>query len=938
MCRLNIFLLLILPIFTNVHINGSQEPNDRVYVKLNDKIRIAGKIGRTLDNVREFEAFKGIRYAKAPLGTLRFQDPVPEEYGEGGVINAMSYGSSCPQISLLGKYIGDEDCLFLNIFVPKERKVPLPVMVFIHVTINYRLGALGFLSLGDDSISGNMGIKDQFESLKWIKEHIKSFGGDENSITIFGSSAGGISVLTLMMAAHKVPGLFHKVISQSTPMIDAPFMHLTHNPSYYSLLFSNEMGCDSENSIDISKCLKEKDVYELINKQDMFEKFMNFPYPWKPVVDFEYASKPLFSMGFVDLIKHGLFTNVPLLMGGTSEEGAMFTTLLMGIDEADVTDEDSATMFTSSDPSISKYNYLLTLLMVQYFYYNYRYKGSHSTSIKGLDLGASHGDELFLLFKIQDISLSTEDKKMSDLLIDYWTSFAIHGSPNSKWTPVSNAVAPKYVILNNPSSTIVAKRESYFNERMAFISSTNDIIKSYRNFDLESHPAIKSVMEREVENEEESEEELNVLSYSCACQISKQMGENHRVWKHQWTKLSSKTPFTFPIPINKDDPSINYKDVCGRLWRILVYKGLSGPLIAGRCSYCKEFTCLPSCMEDRNDKIALDIGGKMTWLITADFSLKRHLSMVAVPKVLRCFDCDTTLDRQECRKLHFNDSLSKMTSHTALEYCSQSLSDMLLQPRMSRPFCLFCEDDKVNRLLFEREMVSSSKHKMRGFLPSYYEEEFRNVSAISPLTNGYCKDTASILGAENIDLLSPLLALENDAAFPVVRTYLSHIFHQFQLISDLQRPNCSFILTEPAGLLSGVKEHLLKFLFEEIKISRLCLLPKALALSQLFEAETCIVIDSGATSTSVWVVFDGMVCEKRTQIMSIGGWHVSQFLKQALTWKDNKDADGATISSLDTSTVKQNVVFPLTYLEKMNLKMENSKHFILNLKGIIISD
>uniref|UniRef100_A0A0K2TJB1 Carboxylic ester hydrolase n=1 Tax=Lepeophtheirus salmonis TaxID=72036 RepID=A0A0K2TJB1_LEPSM len=585
MCRLNIFLLLILPIFTNVHINGSQEPNDRVYVKLNDKIRIAGKIERTLDNVREFEAFKGIRYAKAPLGTLRFQDPVPEEYG-GGVINAISYGSSCPQISLLGKYIGDEDCLFLNIFVPKERKVPLPVMVFIHgggfkqgesseygpdyfmnknnvilVTINYRLGALGFLSLGDDSISGNMGIKDQFESLKWIKEHIKSFGGDENSITIFGSSAGGISVLTLMMAAHKVPGLFHKVISQSTPMIDAPFMHLTHNPSYYSLLFSNEMGCDSENSIDISKCLKEKDVYELINKQDMFEKFMNFPYPWKPVVDFEYASKPLFSMGFVDLIKHGLFTNVPLLMGGTSEEGAMFSpeffkndeekfqelnenfditgaTLLMGIDEADVTDEDSATVniinieyldsdnITYSSENILKLVKMLTDVhflgpidkQVQLFansshgpifYYNYRYKGSHSTSIKGLDLGASHGDELFLLFKIQDISLSTEDKKMSDLLIDYWTSFAIHGSPNSKWTPVSNAVAPKYVILNNPSSTIVAKRESYFNERMAFISSTNDIIKSYRNFDLESHPAIKSVMEREVENEEESEEELS---------------------------------------------------------------------------------------------------------------------------------------------------------------------------------------------------------------------------------------------------------------------------------------------------------------------------------------------------------------------------------------------------------------------------------------------
>lgn len=75
-------------------------------------------------------------------------------------------------------------------------------------------------------------------------------------------------------------------------------------------------------------------------------------------------------------------------------------------------------------------------------------------------------------------------------------------------------------------------------------------------------------------------------------------------------------------------------------------------------------------------------------------------------------------------------------------------------------------------------------------------------------------------------------------------------------------------------------------------ICRLCLLPKALAVSQLFEVDTCLVVDSGATSTSVWVVVDGKVDESRTQTMNVGGWHVSQFLKQALTWRDNKDAAG----------------------------------------------
>ena len=66
--------------------------------------------------------------------------------------------------------------------------------------------------------------------------------------------------------------------------------------------------------------------------------------------------------------------------------------------------------------------------------------------------------------------------------------------------------------------------------------------------------------------------------------------------------------------------------------------------------------------------------------------------------------------------------------------------------------------------------------------------------------------------------------------------------------------------------------------------SRLCLLPKGLAIAQLFEVSTCIVVDSGALTTSVWVVIDGKVDETKTQTMNIGGWHVSQFLKQALTW------------------------------------------------------
>ena len=123
-------------------------------------------------------------------------------------------------------------------------------------------------------------------------------------------------------------------------------------------------------------------------------------------------------------------------------------------------------------------------------------------------------------------------------------------------------------------------------------------------------------------------------------------------------------------------------------------------------------------------------------------------------------------------------------------------------------------------------------------------------------------------------------------------------------IGELQRPNCSLIVAY-ARMPLPVKAELMKFFFEEIKISKLCLLPKALAVCQLAEMRTGIVVDSGATSTYVWVVVDGRVDAARTQTQSVGGWHVAEFLKNALAWRGNKEADGATVSSLDTLSVKQ---------------------------------
>lgn len=189
--------------------------------------------------------FKGIPYAAPPFGANRFQPPRPAERWDG-VREALSYGPTVPKppyfppfdVLLPEPAIPGEDCLNLNIWTPDPGRAGLPVMVWIHggafangssailqydgsrfardgvvcVTINYRLGADGFLYLGDHI--SNLGLLDQVAALAWVQENIAAFGGDPNNVTIFGESAGGMSVSTLL-SMPRAKGLFRRIIAQS---------------------------------------------------------------------------------------------------------------------------------------------------------------------------------------------------------------------------------------------------------------------------------------------------------------------------------------------------------------------------------------------------------------------------------------------------------------------------------------------------------------------------------------------------------------------------------------------------------------------------------------------------------------------------------------------------------------------------------------------------
>lgn len=197
------------------------------------------------------QSFRGIRYAYSTAGDGRFAPPRPVE-GWTGVHDATMWGAIAPQVAGgLEALVGgggseqSEDCLFLNVWTPACDETRRPVMVWIHggafqggagsipwyhgtelakrdvvvVSLNYRLGALGFLHLADlfgDRFagSGNVGIADQVAALQWVRDNIAAFGGDPDNVTIFGESAGAMSVGTLL-AVPAATGLFHKAILQS---------------------------------------------------------------------------------------------------------------------------------------------------------------------------------------------------------------------------------------------------------------------------------------------------------------------------------------------------------------------------------------------------------------------------------------------------------------------------------------------------------------------------------------------------------------------------------------------------------------------------------------------------------------------------------------------------------------------------------------------------
>lgn len=293
-------------------------------------------------------AYKGIPYAAPPVGDLRWKPPQAAPHWDG-VREAKTFGLACPQPPAGPTPIKDwsEDCLTINVWTPAAssgRSMPVLVVIpgggfiaggsadsringrelakqgVVVVSFNYRIGVFGFFAhpaLSKESpthVSGNYGLMDQIAALKWVQDNIAAFGGDPRNVTISGSSAGGSSVLYLMVSP-LARGLFARGISQSAALIYAPLVHLRERR--YGREPAEAQGAQLGDDIKALRALSTADLFA--RSKTRTDLMYTDGYDYWPIVDGTVLpDEPCV------LFDSGRFARTPLIIGTNSDEATVF--------------------------------------------------------------------------------------------------------------------------------------------------------------------------------------------------------------------------------------------------------------------------------------------------------------------------------------------------------------------------------------------------------------------------------------------------------------------------------------------------------------------------------------------------------------------------------------------------------------------------------------
>lgn len=445
----------------------------------------------------DYRLFQGIPYAAPPVGALRWQPPRPAARW-AGTLNATKPGPQCTQETRPGKT--SENCLSLNVWTPSPgRADKRPVMVWIHgggfvngsgdiynarwlaakghivvVTLNYRLGALGFLahpSLGAPADLGNYGLADQQAALRWVRDNIAAFGGDPAKVTIAGESAGGMSVCD-HLAAPASAGLFRAAIIQSAPCQAQADLATAQR---ISLDYAASVGCPDPAAA--AQCLGALPATALTQP------------PWYTHIgDANALTGPVVGTGVLPVgpiaaFGGGRAARVPVLIGANHDEFTMFAALRYARRNHGVTSAEYPNVLTDifgadgrsvlahypperygGDVSLA-YSAAVTdgvfscvadrmavALSRNAPVYAYEFDDPHAPAPDSLrhapfPVGASHSLELRYLFNVGGAPpLNPAQRALSDQMIAYWSRFVSTGTPEAagqpEWPKLSGDHAP----------------------------------------------------------------------------------------------------------------------------------------------------------------------------------------------------------------------------------------------------------------------------------------------------------------------------------------------------------------------------------------------------------------------------------------------------------------------------------------------------------------
>jgi para-nitrobenzyl esterase len=450
-------------------------------------------------------AFLGIPYAAPPTGERRWRPPVaPAPWTEPRI--AEGFGPACPQKAAARDQdlVQDEDCLSLNVWTPAlVPAASLPVMVFVHgggfrrgassselydgallaaagpvvvVTLNYRLGAIGFLAhaaLSGESehgVSGNYGLLDQQAALRWVRDNIAGFGGDPQNVTFFGESAGAMS-LCAHMVSPLAAGLFHRAIGESGPCstMTTPLRAAAGTPSGEGLgaTLAGVLGCGD--AADVAACLRAVPAATVVEASQQPGEVGGARY--QPIVDgYVLPEAPMAALAA------GRFAALDAFIAGTNrDEATMFTqqrTMETAADFVEVVggivpahvDDVLALYPPASYPTVKDaYNAFVTDLwftcptraLTRFVAAKgtpaYLYHFTRPTAVgAALGLGVYHGSELAFVFgTFGDRTAPTPGElAMSAAMMGYWTGLATAGTPGGEvaW-PARTAVRDDYLEL-----------------------------------------------------------------------------------------------------------------------------------------------------------------------------------------------------------------------------------------------------------------------------------------------------------------------------------------------------------------------------------------------------------------------------------------------------------------------------------------------------------